>query len=673
MSLVATHTFEEGTDGATLTNGTDGIVTTTNAKYESSAAVHGSMGVEAVNVAATIGYSCANSGQASIYWPGYAIGTGSTILWSLRSTAVIRVRMRVNPTTGKYEMTDNANAVVATSAASINALVPGRADIRWVYNSGAGTVTVTCRLYLDSNIEGDTPDETLTGTNMAIPAALDRFYFGTTVANGWTTRCDTIRLYDDVVTWPEPFDAAPPPTGNYIYSMAGGVRDTTAEVVTKTELTTSLKLKYSVNSDMSSPSSTIVLAPDAHGYVHWSLTGLTADTKYYYQLTDTVDSVETAFGDIGVFRTRPASASTGTIKIAAMSCVLTNVAVTDFGGVVPGLQDALAWDPHYMAHLGDAYYDGPNNTTTTDPQVHRAIWESQVTDVVDWKALLSGAAIEYTNSDHELNPDNCDSNTDTALSFNEFFRQTIPSIPLVKTGVNPVSKHRSWVDSNIRFIMLDVKNTQRSPGLNTDNSSKTMLGTDQLAWFLDQLSQPELLKVVLCDVPWARTAVVNTAGQDKWWAYGNERQIIANYITANGINVDYIHGDAHRLGVDETHNTWGGFPIMSCSPLANVSGGTQTDGFWDATWPTTGIGSSNISVYMRITYEWLDSNTLQRTASGWDATADVERVNMVTTWVRDTTPVNPWVKDSVGDAVAATLYRNVAGSPVAIGAITVAP
>ena len=38
--------------------------------------------------------------------------------------------------------------------------------------------------------------------------------------------------------------------------------------------------------------------------------------------------------------------------------------------------------------------------------------------------------------------------------------------------------------------MLDIRNTDRSPVANTDNSSKTMLGATQLAWLQAQLSSP---------------------------------------------------------------------------------------------------------------------------------------------------------------------------------------
>ena len=274
-----------------------------------------------------------------------------------------------------------------------------------------------------------------------------------------------------------------------------------------------------------------------------------------------------------------------------------------------------------------------------------------------------------------MNPDNVETGgSAVALAFNEFYRQTIPSFPLVDTtSPNPTSKHQSWVDSNIRFILIDVKNTLRSTSTNTDNSSKTMLGASQLAWLLDELDQPELLKVILCDVPWTHAASTASQYQDKWASYSNERQIIADHIVANEINVDFFHGDSHRISVDQTHNLWGGFPYSSCSPFSQTSGGTQFNGLWDETYPPEGDPSIDMSAYMRVTYDWLDADTLQRTASGWDAINDVEQVSMVTTWTREAPPVTVISVNVGGVATPVSKFINVAGEPVEISAVTVAP
>ena len=672
MSLTATITFDGGTDGAALSVGSEGCSAESNMVYEADAAVHGAMGVRvAAGVTGALGWDVPSSGQASIYWPGYTSSATNSVLLSLRDGSSFRARLRANMTNGKYEITDVSNVVKATSTVGLNDLLPTRTDWRWSWNSGTSEITVEVRLFIGTNVEGTVADDTLGPVTYTVTTAPNRFYIGTTTAD-WTIYNDTVRLYDDVTTWPAPY-AASIPDATVVYTMAGNTDNTTATIRVKVQdsVVGNVKCYYSVNSDLSSPTTTIAQAVDGNGYVAFDLTGLTGGTTYYYNFLDVPGGgdPEVDFGTGYSFRTSTDPAGSSTLKLAISSCL-----ATDAPNAHDALLDIISWNPHRFVHLGDAYYDGVSTSMSVNE--HRGRWEGQIGDVPDWKTLLGSVSLVYINSDHELNPDNLDTGGNaTALSFNEFYRQTIPSFPLVDTtNPNPTSKHQSWVDSNIRFILLDVKNTLRSPGADTDGSSKTMLGASQLAWLLSELDQPELLKVILCDVPWTHSANTTSNFQDKWASYANERQIIADHITSNGINVDYFHGDSHRLSVDETHNSWGGFPYSSCSPLSQTSGGSQFNGLFDETYPTEGGSAIDMSGYMRVTYEWLDSDTLQRTASGWDAINDLERVSMVTTWIRPAAPSSAYhIKDSGGASATTTVYRNVAGSPVAVTEIAVAP
>lgn len=663
MTLTATRTFEEGSNGAAVASAVNGVIATSGTVvYDSSAAMHGSMGIN-VGSSSAIGYDAPGSGQVSVYWKSFTQpATSTSVLVSLRATSSNQFRIRLNSSTNKFELTNAANAVLATSTLTYDPAVAGRADLRWEYNSG--NLTVTCRLYIGANANGNTPDETM-GPVVGAVTVPNRVYIGTTSAS-WGLKVDTIRHYDDITTWPTGYSVPSSPAATLVYAMSGGARATTTRVVAKVADGTSVRLAYSTNSAMTSPSYAAAVVPNSDGYCTWNLTGLTANTKYYYQLRNTPSGgTEVATGGINSFRTRPSSTGTAPLKIALGSC-----ADTATTGATDAFTDIAAWDPHVFLHLGDAYYNGSASTTTIAQ--HRAKWEDQINALAKWKTALASVGIEYTNSDHELNPDNTDSNTTNAALFNQFFVETIPSIPLVMTGSNPVSKHRSWVDSSIRFIMLDTRNTARSPGLNVDGASKTMLGATQLAWLLAELSQPELLKVIISDVPWSHEAAVDTAGMDKWWAYAYERQVIANHITSNNINVDFLHGDAHRVAVDATHNQWGNFPVICGSPLAQNSGGSETNGWWDAYWPLSGTGQPHTSAYMRLTYEWLDANTIQRTASGWDAVSQAERVSLVSTWtVPSGSGGTVRVKTSTGNVAAPVYYKNSSGVAVQVSGVTV--
>lgn len=672
MTLTNTYTFESGSDGTAFSVGTEDTVATSGAKYNAAAAVHGSMGVsDAVGSTGSAGWSVGSQGQVSLYWPGYTIGTGNGIMFTLREGGNIKLRLRGNTTSGKYEITDSANAVLATSTTSLSATTPARTDWRWEWNGTTGVVTLTIRLFIGANIEGSVPDEVLgpVTTTLSPSLPLSRFYLGTT-SSSWQIMMDTLRIYDDVTTWPESFVVSAPPP-DVVYAMSGNIRETTAQIKVKiTDSTTNVaKCYYSVNSDLSSPSTTVEQSVDADGYATFDLTGLTGDTKYYYSFYDVDGATDTPIGGTYSFRTVPASSGLGTLKLAIGACVMTAASNTF---PKDALSDIVTWDPHILVHLGDAYYNGLE--TNTVESFHLGRWEMQIDGIPEWATLLGSVGFVYTNSDHELNPDNVDTGSNTnALTFNEFYRKRIPSHPLVVAGANPVSKHQSWVDSGIRFILIDVRNTQRTAGATAQGPTKTMLGASQLAWLLSELDQPELLKVILCDVPWTGAAATTSLFKDKWCSYDDERQTIADHITTNGINVDFFHGDSHRLSVDETHNTWGGFPYTSCAPLSQDSGGTQFNGYWDQSYPTEGSAQINMSGYMRVTYEWLDSNTLQRTASGWDAVNDLERVSMVTTWVRGAAPVTTTYVNVGGVATPVSTFINVAGTAVETAAVTVAP
>jgi len=133
-----------------------------------------------------------------------------------------------------------------------------------------------------------------------------------------------------------------------------------------------------------------------------------------------------------------------------------------------------------------------------------------------------------------------------------------------------VGLYQSWVCGRVRFIMVDIRNTDRSPSDATDNSSKTMLGATQLEWFYSQLLMPEPMKVVISDTAWM--GLLSGASGDledaKWWSYDTERQAIISFMQANSARVGglvWIHGDTHGVGcATAAKNTWGGFPVYCC-------------------------------------------------------------------------------------------------------------
>src|SRR6185312_12066197 len=169
------------------------------------------------------------------------------------------------------------------------------------------------------------------------------------------------------------------------------------------------------------------------------------------------------------------------------------------------------------------------------------------------------------------------------------------------------------------------RNTDRSPGANTDNASKTMLGPTQLAWFKNQLIQAEPLKIVIGDTQWMGNFV---SGQlDKWWAYDTERQAIISFIQANQAAIGgmmWWHGDFHGLGCTPgANNSWGGFPVYCAAPICQTGAAVQDTSTFTQMYNNSG---GECRQYGRVS---ITDNGVQISVSfsGWDAVNQVAQIS----------------------------------------------
>lgn len=669
MSLTETHTFEEGTDGSAVPSGANDVIAIGGSpKYAAAAAVHGSLGVLFTGANAdTINYSAPSSGQRSGYLVIHSDAAASnTIIAGIRATSAYMCRIRANSANGKFEITNQASGVQATSSSSYTVGQTFRADVRWDYS--AGSITVTLRLFLGANSEGDTPDETVGPVTFASASTPNRFTWGSSTA-GWNVYGDTDRGYDDIATWPAAFappfstitgslamagagtvavaasgartgvvlmagagttqvGASVPVAGSIVHAWVGDPAVDGFVVVSRTSGCTSVRLAVSTSAAMTSPVFVAAQTPDSAGYVRHVASGLAAGGKFYWQLADTpAGGSEHLVGPVGQARTlHTVGAPVGSFKVAVGSC-------TANASTQPAaLDDIRSWDPEFLVHLGDFHYRAE---TSTDPAAHRGRFENQITGgtaAAGLAQLLREVPVCYVNSDHEAGPDNGDSNNAYSSAFNSAFTQVVPA-RLVDTASPPRAKYRSWSVGRVGFFLLDIRNLDRSPGVNVDDASKTMLGATQKAalkaWLTDGL---DAVKVILSDVPWMGAASTASTVQDKWPSYATERAEIGNYITANSVRVLFAHGDSHRIAVDDSHNTGslgvGGFPVVCGSPFDQPGGGSETNGTWDAFFNNSG---GPCSAYMRLTFTD-DGTTITAAASGWDAAAATERVAQTYTW-----------------------------------------
>lgn len=351
----------------------------------------------------------------------------------------------------------------------------------------------------------------------------------------------------------------PAGTCSFIWSTQDRV---TASVTAGVSSTSSVRLALSTNSDMSLPTLSDILTPNTYGIVRANLAGLTADTTYYYQVMDTpTGGTSTAISNIGSFKTFKTGSSSYTFAFG--SCHQ-SAAPEDSAWL-----DIYDWEPKFLVHLGDWHYSGFANTT-----VANAVAEitDQIRDAAGgaFKEVLEKIPTFYTGSDHDVRDgDNLDNTDSKSINFHDAWFATSPYTTLPAVG----EMYRAWTDGNVRYILLDTRSNERSPGLDTQSPTKTMLGLEQKNWLFSELDRPEPVKFIFSDVPWYGPAALDQ-GEDKWWAYANERQEIADYIVNNNVNVAMFHGDAHCVQyITAEDNDMGGFPIFGAAPFSNVGGG----------------------------------------------------------------------------------------------------
>ena len=406
--------------------------------------------------------------------------------------------------------------------------------------------------------------------------------------------------------------------GSVTHAWVGAPTTDGFRVRARTAGATSLRLAVSTSPAMTSPTYLTAQTPNSAGYVDFTVTGLPSGTQHYYQLADTpAGDVEKLIGAVGKVRTLPAQTAGG-FTFAFGSCV-TNNAVTS------ALTDLRSWDPDFWLHLGDFHYRNP---TSTDPAVHRGLIEAQIAAAGGLAAALRDVPSFYVRSDHDAGPgDNADQGTEAPASI-QAYQDVVPHPPLADSRSPKHGLYFAFTVRRVRFIMLDVRNTDRSPGATDPTSSgKTMLGATQKAWLLSELAGPEPVKVICSDVPWlgaTQTTPTVANGMDKWWSYDAERTEIGNYISSNGIRVLLLHGDSHSMAYAAgTSNPKGGFPVWCSSPLHNVGGGLQL-GTFDAVYNTgnTVVGEQ----YARVTVTDTGS-TITLAYSAWDALNNTERLS----------------------------------------------
>lgn len=302
--------------------------------------------------------------------------------------------------------------------------------------------------------------------------------------------------------------------------------------------------------------------------------GLDAATRYFYavEVDGELDRTRT-----GSFRTFPADDRP--LRLVFGSCARTG----SNGQVFDAIREL---DPDVYVCLGDFHY---GDVFVDDVDDYRQVFDVQLTRPAQ-AALYRSTPIAYVWDDHDYGPNDSNRDAPGRAAAMTAYREYVPHYELA----GPDSAiFQAFTIGTTRVIMTDARSA-RDPQSDPDSDAKSMLGAEQRAWLLDELTRSAVDHDVVIwanPVPWVDPAA---PGADSWAGYDAERRAIADHIAERGIaNLVMVSGDAHMVAIDDgTHTNYAAvegpaFPLLHVAALdrpGSTKGGPYTSG------PITGGG-----------------------------------------------------------------------------------
>ncbi len=235
----------------------------------------------------------------------------------------------------------------------------------------------------------------------------------------------------------------------------------------------------------------------------------------------------------------------------------------------------------FFMHGGDFHYNTSGSTTESqyDAEYDKTIGLSFQQPF--WAGLWSC----YTWSDADFAGNASHGGASNKGSAQNMYRRWVPShaLPLGSGAI-----YQSFVVGRIRFILTDNR-SEKSNHNDTDNASKSVLGTPQKQWFKDELqAAKDAGEAVIWETEMPFCS--NTVNDDNWSRYQVERTELMDYVQSIGMGTRLatISGDEHTLAADDGTNTAGyvtsgsmPIPVMVAASLnrpASVKGGPYSQG-----------------------------------------------------------------------------------------------
>lgn len=351
----------------------------------------------------------------------------------------------------------------------------------------------------------------------------------------------------------------------------------------------SARLLTATNSTLSGGTYTSAVTPSAQGIATFAVTGLAANTQYWYAVED-AGVLDTSM--VGMFHTHAAVGSAFSFSFTHGTCAGDNTSYPVSSALRPNqcsnhpvFTDIAAQAPLLHLHGGDfAYYNpGNSDTTTYAPDASVGTYRRMYDDVLAGTqgALYRQVPIQYMWDNHCYGQPGDDSTSDGSFAFKtnaaQVYRERVPHYPLATGDTGTDAIYTSFQIGRVLFVSLDIR-YYRDPVGNT--APRTMLGSAQITWLQGVLSSSTAAFLV---VQQGQDWTNNTLGQPNWGSYSEERAQLVSMFAQYGWTNRMIMcvGDSHALAIDTgggANASYGGFPIVCAAPMdAHLTVGPSYD------------------------------------------------------------------------------------------------
>lgn len=561
-----------------------------------------------------------NYGRAYIWLPVTPITT--TTFHQVSDANGAMFSLRIN-TAGKISIWDSAGsnpgALATTNSISTGQWV--RVEWKAVYSSTVGQVEVK----LFNSAESTSPTETLTSpSNLNLRSNTPiNYYLGiTNGASGVSYWIDDYAL--SVTNYPGP-------SGGYVLNRTVGAATTTGFLIAGKAINcTNVRLVVSVNANLSSPVFSSSTALDSNGAFRLAISGLTANTQYYYgvECDGTVDV--DAKGSAKTYN------NTGSLTFVAGS--------TQFQNTDDSLFNLIrSKAPEFVQFLGDwGYKDGVGASNAEIQQI-----TDEGLNNIRQQDLFANVPFNFTWSFHDYTTNVGGDSSSATLPFAQAsYRSRYPYYTLPDSGNKATyfSFTRQLSNHTLYFISTDDR-SYISPLAASDNASKTKLGAEQKAWLKAKCLEAKAagcpVVVIFLNDAWSNGA--HSAGDNiaksiteygTWEAYTTERGELTQFFKDNNILPYFICGVPHALAADDGTNTTGNFPMAVAGPFNNTSFYASAV-YSQGVYPTANPSPSNVQQFGLFTVTDT-SSSVSISFRGKDGT-DTSRISMDTTFNLPTT------------------------------------